>query len=145
MSNLPLCPNDTGAARWESWPVLQRCLTWGIFNRSNNRTTSAFCQEVRQAELIMFVLARFLATAIALNSATAPPPSPTSTPTPTVEHSRFLSIDSRNEIPTSSDAPPENQKKMELKREAVKLVRRGKAALACACEYPGRLSDEPRL
>lgn len=54
------------------------------FHRCNNHTISAFCQEAGQAELIMFVLARFLAhwtTAIVLNSVL-----------PLIEHSHFLAL-----------------------------------------------------
>lgn len=50
----------------------------------NNHTISAFCQEPGQAELIMFVLARFLAhwtTAIVLNSVP-----------PLMEHTHFLAL-----------------------------------------------------
>lgn len=54
------------------------------FHCCNNHTISAFCQEPGQAELIMFVLARFLAhwtTAIVLNSVL-----------PLIEHSHFLAL-----------------------------------------------------
>lgn len=73
-------------SKWELRWSFSPCCIFHLrdFHCCNNHTISAFCQEPGQAELIMFVLARFLAhwtTAIVLNSVP-----------PLMEHTHFLAL-----------------------------------------------------